>query len=285
MSGVHQLGNKQPLYQVLSLDVVLGALAVGLFAIRVLNVTPQPVWWIILPLAVWSVYTLDHILDGIALKGQSTIFRHSFHYKNRKVLIPFVFAAAITSILLSLLYMEKPIIISGIILSVFVIIYFILVYFQEKLRIKYIHKEVFIAFVYVTGILLAPVVWYNEPLIYQHFLLFGILMLLVWTESVIISYYDFKEDKNDQLNSFTTTYGPERTRTIVISVQLILAVILFLSLLVCDVKVLLGAVIIESFMNFILLVIIYFHETFAKNNLFRWIGETVFMLPVLILFF
>jgi 4-hydroxybenzoate polyprenyltransferase len=181
--------------------------------------------------------------------------------------------------------MEKPIFISGIILSVFVIIYFILVYFQEKLRIKYIHKEVFIAFVYVTGILLAPVVWYNEPLIYQHFLLFGILMLLVWTESVIISYYDFKEDKNDQLNSFTTTYGPERTRTNVISVQLILAVILFLSLLVCDVKVMLGAVIIESFMNFILLVIIYFHETFAKNNLFRWIGETVFMLPVLILFF
>ena len=149
----------QSLFQILSFDVVFGALAVGLFTIRILEVKAIPAWWIILPFAVWSVYTLDHLIDGYAKKGHNKIYRHHFHYKFRKVLIPFVIIAAAISIVLSLIYLQQKIIIYGLLLSGFVVFYFVLVYFQDRLNLKYIHKEAFIAIVYLTGILLAPMLW------------------------------------------------------------------------------------------------------------------------------
>jgi len=256
-----------------------------LFTIRILEVKANPAWWFILPLAVWSIYTLDHLLDGVAKKGQSTIYRHYFHYKYRKVLILAVLVTATISIFLSLLFLEKQIFIKGLLLSGFVVFYFVLVYFQDRLKIKYIHKEAFIAIVYLTGILLAPMVWLKGVLQFQYLLIFGILLVLVWTESVMVSFYDYYHDKSDQLNSFTLVYGIERTRKILIIVHLTLAIILFLTVLVCNNKVMLGAVIIESVMNFCLLALIFFPKTLAENNLFRWIGESVFLLPVFIVLF
>ena len=61
-------GNLLQLFQAFSLDVVIGALAVGLFAIKLLLVRPNPWWWLVLALSVWVVYTADHLIDGFQQK-------------------------------------------------------------------------------------------------------------------------------------------------------------------------------------------------------------------------
>ena len=78
---MNQINTKspQPLYQILSLDVVLGAVSVGVFATQLLQVKANPYWWIILAVAVWVIYTFDHLVDGFKKKGESTIYRHRFH--------------------------------------------------------------------------------------------------------------------------------------------------------------------------------------------------------------
>ena len=96
---------KQSIFQILSLDVILGSIAVGIFATAVLKVQPNPWWWIILPVSVWVVYTLDHLIDGFKKRDESTIYRHRFHYKYRNILGMLVVLFGLTAVILSIIFL------------------------------------------------------------------------------------------------------------------------------------------------------------------------------------
>jgi len=274
----------QPYYQVLSLDVVLGAMSVGIFAVKMLSVHPLKIWWIILLLAVWSVYTLDHLVDGFKKKGESKIYRHKFHFENRRIIIPLVIISGATAVILSFLFLESQIIIYGVSLSLFVLFYFILVSFQEKLKIRYIQKEFFIMFVYISGILLAPFAWANKSLDTGQYFIFFILAALAWIESVMISYYDFNQDETDHLKSFTVVYGKTNTKNILTILLFSLIFLLITGLFFFDQGIFIFGLIIELVMALILLALIRFPEFFSRSGLFRWVGEAVFLLPALTIF-
>lgn len=275
----------QPLYQVLSFDVVLGALSVGLFAVTILDINPIPAWWIILPLAVWTIYTFDHLIDGFKKKGDSNIYRHRFHYRYRKILTLMVVILGAVAVTLSFIYLERQILLLGLGLSLLVVFYLVLVFCQENLRIRYIQKEMFIAVVYVVGIFLAPLFWGKDHHSLFHYFIVGILFLLAWTESVMISFYDYKFDKADGLKSFTQINGQKKTQKYLLSTHLIIAVLLLISLVIADDKIIIVGIIIELTMNSILFALILYPVFFSKSGRFRWIGETVFLLPGFIVLF
>ena len=160
MSVRNKSESSQALMQVLSLDVVLGSLSVGLFAVTLLNVDPNPWWWIVLAGSVWVVYTLDHLLDGLKTRQQGTIYRHRFHYTNRKTIIAAMTAVALPVIAVSLVFLDNKIIIGGIIISGVVSAYFAGSFFLRG-KLWLLQKELFIAAAYISGILLAPLVWYG----------------------------------------------------------------------------------------------------------------------------
>ena len=276
--------NKQSLFQILSLDVILGSLAVGLFAVRLLNVNPNPWWWLILPSAVWVVYTLDHLVDGFKRKGESSIYRHRFHYQNRELLIILIAVLGIVVTVLSILLLDYKIIVGGVILGFIVILYQGLNFVSRKSTIFFFQKELIIAVVYISGIFLAPVVWYGNYLTGEKLSIMILLIGLAFAESVIISWFDFEEDTKDNLTSFTINFGKERTRKVMRSM---LAGTFFL-LILCAwffQKQFLPFLIILSVMDVILFVLMWKPELFEKNHLFRWIGESVFYLPALVFFF
>lgn len=70
----------------LSLDVVSGALAGMLFFARLFRVELDLWGYVLLAGAVWSIYTLDHLLDAEKIPPGSSLDRHSFHSRNRKSL-------------------------------------------------------------------------------------------------------------------------------------------------------------------------------------------------------
>jgi hypothetical protein len=273
------------LFQVLSFDVVLGALSVAIFAVTILKVDAQPVWWVILALAVWSVYTFDHLVDGFKKKGESSIYRHKFHYKYRRVLVPLVLVSGASAVVLSFLMLDRKIVIYGLELSIFVLLYFILVFFQEKLQVKYIQKELFITFVYISGIILAPVTWYSDTFLIGHYFIFFILAALAWTESVMISFFDFSQDEKDHLKSFTVVYGKKKTRQILMSLMSAVIILIMILLFVLSENLIRDAIIIELVMALLLLTLVSFPAFFSKSNRFRWIGESIFLLPALIILF
>jgi len=274
---------KQSLYQVLSLDVVLGSLAVGLFAVKLLNVNPVPAWWIILPCAVWVVYTLDHLVDGYKRKGDSIIYRHSFHYQNRWVLISLILVIGTLTFVASFFYLKPEILIAGTVLGILVVIYLVLIYLFKS-GSKLLQKEFFIALVYVGGIFLAPLVWFGSAPTLEIIIVITILSFLAAAESIMISYFDYENDKNDNLSSFTIYFGITYTRKSLTGMLILLAVAIVISAIVFP-KTMLPYFVILLVMDFTLLPVILYPEYFVKNHLFRWIGESVFILPVFIIFF
>lgn len=275
---------KQPLFQILSLDVILGSIAVGIFATAVLKVQPNPWWWIILPVSVWVVYTLDHLLDGFKKKGESTIYRHRFHYKYRNILGILVVLFGLSAVILSVVFLEREIVFRGLVLSVFVSIYFGMVYLLDKFRFNHFLKELIIAFVYIAGIFLAPLFWNGGLPSYPTLIVILILFLLAWIESVIISYFDFENDLADGFKSFTVAFSKNASRKMIITILLLVAVFLMLFIFQSSDQRLKAAMIIELIMSSILLLLILFPEKFKNNNRFRWIGESAFYLPAVLYF-
>ncbi|MFN4000054.1 hypothetical protein [Algoriphagus sp.] len=86
----------------LSIDVVLGAMAGLLFFSRLFRVEVDLTVYLLLGSAVWCIYTLDHILDA-----KSGVFplsdRYVFHQNNRTVLMVCVLAVAILGLGLAFL--------------------------------------------------------------------------------------------------------------------------------------------------------------------------------------
>ena len=69
---------------ILSIDIVIGSVAGGIFVVKLLNIQPGFAWRIILPFSVWIVYSLDHLIDGIIYKNSSLTLRNLFYYHYRK---------------------------------------------------------------------------------------------------------------------------------------------------------------------------------------------------------
>jgi hypothetical protein len=276
---------RQSLFQVLSLDVVLGSLAVGTFALKLLAVNPNPVWFIVLAGAVWVVYTSDHLLDGFRLRKKVGIYRHWFHYKYRKRIIIAVTAVSIITVTLVFTFLDERILIWGLYLSLFVLTYLGLHYLAGRNNNTYFQKELIIALVYISGVFLAPLVWYGGIPDNNTLIIIACLFLLVWVDSIMISYFDHENDLHDKLESFTTTYGKKGTRTFLITILSTLMLSLSTWILSSIDGPVRSAAIIELVMAGVLLQMIIFDNHFQKHSIYRWFGELVFLLPALIWLF
>ncbi|HEY9113219.1 MAG TPA: hypothetical protein VIN10_00880 [Bacteroidales bacterium] len=270
------------LFQLLSLDVVLGALAVGAFAVHLLGVDAQPAWWFVLPSAVWVIYTSDHLIDSLSKKNQATIDRHLFHFQNRKILSVLIIIIGSASATVGFLHLDKLIIQGGIALSVLVLLYFLAIPLLKK-KFKFIfQKELLIAFVYTAGIFLAPLVWYGTMPGFTTILLVTNIFFLALVETIMNSFFDFEKDKADGHTSFTTQFGKRKTEA---TIYFVLFALFFLNSILFFFQtepLLFMGLLLEIVMIFLLMTIMIFTKYFQKNSRYRWVGEGVFWIPALL---
>lgn len=71
----------------LNIEVVLGLVALAQVAADVLHVQLPSLWYIVVPLATWAIYTLDRLLDSRADTGTPETGRHAFHARHRTLLL------------------------------------------------------------------------------------------------------------------------------------------------------------------------------------------------------
>jgi hypothetical protein len=268
------------IFQAFSLDVVVGSLAMGVFAVTVLHVTVNGWWWPVLALSVWVVYTGDHLIDGFHQKQAATMFRHRIHYRYRYFFFAALFLAAITAVVLVWLFMDRRILTGGILLAMGALVYLGLIYFGRKIAF-YFQKEFFISFFYVAGIWLAPVIWYGKPLSYSSMASMAILFLLAWAEGLMMAYFEYKFDKGDRTQSFCTFYGLATTRKL--SAVLMMLAILLSFVLVFSTPALEKEFILLVVLSAILMLLFVFPSFFQKNGRYRILGELSFWLPFVLL--
>ncbi len=254
-------------FNVLSFDVVAGAIIGSLFFARIYSVTPSFISLVSLGLTVWVIYTVDRLLDIQDLKGTAASERHRFHQRNRKNLIRWLFVVMIIDIGLAV-NMPEVIIIRGSLLSFVVVIYIIL---RRRLHVS---KELLVAILYTAGVMLP--VWPGSRMDVVHYLPILLFFLIALINLIIFSWFERENDLRDHQNSVATLVDEKTIRKILIGLFIIIFAISFY-LFLQPVYHIMSLVFLA--MTSTLFLIYFFNDFFSRGDYYRVVGDAVFLFP------
>lgn len=258
---------------ILSIDIVAGAIICALFFAKIFQVQIKTYGLLALGLTVWIIYTVDHLRDAKKIKHHASTQRHRFHQQHFHTLMWLVGLAMVLDTF-TIFFIRRQVFEWGLILSAIVMLYLIA---QHSLRFL---KELFIASLYTCGVLIlsATITAIEVDLVHQLLILqFG---FIAWINLVLFSWFDQVFDLRDEQNSFVTTVGERATR-------LFLCGLFGFNFLLTAIQIIfhgpLTPVLILLMMNTILFLIFIWRTALAKNDLYRLIGDAVFLFPVFFL--
>ncbi|HYC85537.1 MAG TPA: hypothetical protein VEB86_09960 [Chryseosolibacter sp.] len=259
------------LVNILSLDVVAGAVATALLFARVFEVTILPYGLGALALSVWIIYTADHLWDAWRIRGHASSARHRFHQVHFKRLAILLMIAAIADMVL-IFFIRPPVFRGGVILLLFTGVYLIV---QPRLPFL---KEAFVACLYALGVLLPSVAVTAKEFTTSHVILAINFFLVCLLNLYIFSWFDTERDVQDRLGSFVTRFGRQTTSSVIYCLFAFAcafsAILLFLDNLGLAplYLIVMAAALMAIFMN---------PGYFGSHDRYRLWGDAVFLLPII----
>ncbi|MEL6562010.1 MAG: UbiA family prenyltransferase [Bacteroidota bacterium] len=262
-------------FRALSLDIVIGAVLFSAFVARVFNTSVPEIIYVELAIAVWCIYTWDHLKDAKERGDHSLTFRHQFHKKHARILfLTFLLlliagASLVFFLPISTVYM-------GVAISIFVLMYFLIIHFYPT----FYHKETLIAVLYGLGIFLGPVscmeVFAGMELIC--YLIYT--MLIAFTNLMIFSEFERESDQANGFPSLAIKLG-RHSRLLIATIL----IIQFISLTVFYVTFSISTEIFSCFtlMNAVLALVYFGKKQSLKSEYYRILGDGIFFIPVVFL--
>jgi 4-hydroxybenzoate polyprenyltransferase len=262
----------------MNVDTALGAVVTSLFIAKSMEILVPKVATFALFLAVLAIYNFDHLLDAKHIDGQAISRRHRFYQKKFNILSVFQLLLLIALLAVSW-FIPTLIARAGIILAVLALIYFLLLFIV--LPNRFVLKELLIATVFVSGLFLAPMAIVSLPAISTDIVLFSIqIFLLALANTFIFSWFDYEIDKKEGHTSIAQVLGKEKVYIFSLILLACLGVIIVLRLLLTDTwfdQFVIGC------MGLVLLLILLFSNSVNKNEVFRIVGEAIFLIPIIAL--
>jgi hypothetical protein len=262
----------------LSIDVVFGAMAGMLFFEKLFHVNLYGPAYVLLALAVWSIYTLDHLLD-ISKKSEALSRRRAFHLANWKTLLVLLSIAVISGLIGAFWWfgwgreLQFTLILAGIILGSNLLI--------RKAGQGWM-KELSIAVFYVVGIVWLPLLRASGvDMDWQHLIFIPFYVSVGFLNLLMLSFLDQDEDQKNGFFSAMTSLHPVQ---LILWIRRLAFAIIFASLA--------GFILLSSFYRpfacIILLMALVHYLTFFQTKLSpeqkRMRMEASFMLPGLLFF-
>ena len=263
----------------LSLDVAAGSLGGGLMVAHWVEVEMPLAWYFLLPLAVWLIYSLDHLLDSRGLKEDAHTPRHQFHYRNRKVLRTIWSLLFLIGVGAALWFLPRPVIFYGLGLGVLVLLHLGLVQLIGNKTSPFLMKEVAIAFIYTAGVWGVPFVISRTIPNVLHSVVMAQFAVLALANLLEFSLFEMRADEMHKQTSFVRALGPIVARKLIL---LLLAMVFITGMVVVVMELSRPVVIIQMIyfsMGAILGGILLYPATFSKNELYRAFGDLAFILP------
>jgi hypothetical protein len=261
----------------LSLDVVVGAVASSWMFWKIPdgNGEVNLPSILILGICTWIIYIFDRLLDN--LKSEPEDARHQFHFQHQYYLqIGIIVLFFIATILV--FFLPRNVIYFGIALLVLILIYFyILQKKSESINYQYF-KEIFTSLIY--GLCVVGSAFSAKPnLNWETYMAGFIFFLLVHQSILIFSFYE--SQAYPKTKNLAKKLGKTNCTYLILGVLMISIVSIFSTKNLFLQKVFL----IESLMAFCSVLIYFFQAKMAKNENYRWLGEMVFWLPLMLIFF
>lgn len=267
--------------QILSLDVVLGAVISSMFVASFMGVKVPPSHLSAMAIAVWLIYTADHLSDAKTVSHPASTVRHRFH---QKYFQPIAFGGVFVAVLglYNITFLPFTLVLWGALISLLVSLYFILIRLLPK-RVLF-HKELMIALLYVAGIFLAPLHQLQFIIQTPELLLMAQYFLLALTNVLLISWYEYDTDLADGHQSFVITVGlTTGIRSIHFCMAIFYITMLTVFFALPDFQEALPYQFVLLLMGISLHMIAVKQEFFAADERYRWAADAVFCYPVIYL--
>ena len=177
------------------------------FFADLLDVSLPFVLYVVLGMAVWGIYTLDHLIDAKKIVHLASSERHRFHQKHFALLFIILVIVVLSGFGLVICSENLHFIfLPGVIFAVGMLLWMGSLQFFEK-KLAWL-KEISTAVFYVLGISLAPFfsTWPNEVPI-EFFIILTAYILLAAINLYMLSYIDEITDAKDELGSAMQLMG------------------------------------------------------------------------------
>lgn len=220
--------------------------------------------------AVWIIYTIDRLLDIRRIGTKPSSQRHRFHQLYERTL--WIALAVVSLFVIGQFYfLRPPVLMSGLYLSFAVGAYLL---FQQFLRAK----EIFVAILYTSGILVPSLSGHAGQLSEYQFLLITQLFLVALINLLLFSWFEFEADQKDSQTSFATQWGKARTGKVIVALCIINTLF---SILIANQYQSMLVIFILPLMTVSLLFIYLNSKFFYENDRYRFFGDAVFFIPLI----
>ena len=235
----------------------------------------------ILGITVWLIYVLDRLLDN---QKSSIIFteRHLFHQSNQRILWFFVIIC--TCICTGLLFfIPFDIIKFGIVITLITGLYLLIVNQVSAENAFQYFKEPTTCLVYVSGVFGTTIL--NKSSMFSPQIGF-IFLLIVFQNLLLFSLFELK--KSSKSINLASCLGIPKSNLLIILLTCLIFGFGYSGLTISSEFVYFkyeqNIFWVEILMSFVLLVINQFDRFFLINDRYRWVGDGIFLLPLLIIF-
>lgn len=271
------------LIQNLSLDVTAGAIISSLYVAKLFGVRLEIPMLVGLGVAIWLIYTVDHLFDAKNGNRNSTNGRHAFHQKYFK---PMVYVAIMVFLIgaFNLYYLPWVTTKLGLVLAFLVLVYIGSLHLL-KLK-KTWHKEVLAAIIYSFGIFVAPLS-ILENWDFFVFYVFLVFFIIVVINLFVFPIFEYENDRSNNIQSIATLYGKAFVRkltTIILAFNVLLIVcgMVYLNPVMTGARWLDSEYILFS-MTLVLALLLKFPAFFQRNDRYRFVGDGIFFFPLVYL--
>ncbi|MEB2780414.1 hypothetical protein U3A58_08405 [Algoriphagus sp. C2-6-M1] len=263
----------------LSLDVVLGAMAGMLFFARVLQVEQDWQEYVLLGMAVWCIYTADHLMDARKLDPDHGKDRHHFHLIYQKPLLVTLGIVGCLGLVWAVQFFgfsQELYVGAGLGVLILAIMLGVRKLATKQVRLKELSSAVF----YVVGIAWLP--WYETPEIDYTWTAFGLTILymgLAYLNLIMLSSLDTESDSEAGFSSIATIIPQEKLNPRIrqLAIGLILVALLGLLLVNSLYRIFPSLLVIMLFLHYLS-----FFSSGLNPEQIRMRMEVAFLLPAIL---
>ncbi len=264
----------------LSLDVMLGAIIGNLvfWQLPTGNGKVEMIASIVLGVAVFVIYSADRLFDLRNLAISNTQ-RHAFHDKHKKVLWEIIIILSFFSAIFAFTLPAK-ILALGLSLAVIVLIYLLAVNKLPNNNFLSIAKEPLTAIIYTIGIVGTAFIT-KEKITWQEWAVAGMFFAIVIQNLLLFSVYESIALPNSK--NLANFFGKKTSLTI--TTVLFLLIIIFGSYTFShnNENYIAKVLLVEMVMSAVLWLLNDFVKFFIQNERYRWLGDGVFLLMLILL--
>lgn len=270
--------------EILSIDICIGVVGSGALAASLLHAEMRLAWWLLLPAAVWVIYTADHLLDARKIRKDFANARHEFHRRHFIALATLAVLAAVGCFLAAVFFLSDIVVKGGLLLCLLAAFHLAMA-FWGKIRFG---KEISVAVIYSLGVWFAPYLRRGCAVTGLHIIAFGLFFLAALLNLLMNSIMEYEMDKKENLRFASGVFPLKRMRIAVMAASW-LASLGILVILKYGIKLRVELAVIAGFGFLFVLcavpgIIISEESFYKKNKRYRVQAEWVFSLGILLLF-